>query len=75
LNNMLKYLFLAIGLLINLSLMAQDPSSQAVEMADALRQSGKIYVVIACIVLIFVGLLLFLFRIDKKIKTLEENKP
>lgn len=55
--------------------MAQDPSSQAVEMADALRQSGKIYVVIACIVLIFVGLLLFLFRIDKKIKTLEENKP
>lgn len=42
-------------------------------MADALRQSGKIYVVVAVIVVIFAGLAIYLFSIDKKISKIEKE--
>ena len=45
-----------------------------VEMADALRGSGKIYVVVAVITVLFVGLFTFLFSIDRKISKIEKNK-
>lgn len=48
-------------------------SAQEVEMADALRQSGKIYVVVAVIVVIFAGLAIYLFSIDKKISKIEKE--
>ena len=44
-----------------------------VEMADILRQDGKIYTVVFGLVVILTGLILFLIRIDKKIFTLEKN--
>ena len=53
-----------------LQLFAQD---NGVEMADALRSNGKIYVVVTCIVIILVGLLLYLFSLDKRIKKIEKN--
>lgn len=48
--------------------------SQTVEMADALRSSGKIYVVISTIVIIFIGLAIYLFSIDRRLKKIERNK-
>ncbi|AZI28089.1 CcmD family protein [Pedobacter sp. G11] len=54
-------------------LFAQD---NGVEMADTLRSNGKIYVVVACIVIILLGLLAYLFSIDKRLKKIEkENSP
>lgn len=47
-------------------------SAQDIEMADALRQSGKIYVVVAVIAVIFIGLAIYLFSLDKKISKLEK---
>ncbi|HEX8023324.1 CcmD family protein [Mucilaginibacter sp. cycad4] len=47
---------------------------QQVEMADALRQSGKIYVVVATISIIFVGLAIYLFTIDRRLKKVENEK-
>ncbi|MEW6772396.1 MAG: CcmD family protein [Bacteroidota bacterium] len=44
-----------------------------VEMADLLRQSGKIYVVIAVLIVIFFSLFLYLLFQDKKIKQLEKK--
>ncbi|MDN5211262.1 hypothetical protein QQ020_04345 [Fulvivirgaceae bacterium BMA12] len=44
-----------------------------VEMADILRQDGKIYTVVFGLLVILTGLILFLIRIDKKIFTLEKN--
>ncbi|HPQ09631.1 MAG TPA: CcmD family protein [Bacteroidia bacterium] len=44
-----------------------------VEMADILRQSGKIYVVIAVLVIIFLSIAVYLFMQDKKIKELENK--
>ena len=48
------------------------PSSK-VEMADVMRQNGKIYVVVAVILLIFSGLTVYLFRIDRKVSKLEKE--
>ncbi|MBW4889101.1 CcmD family protein [Mucilaginibacter sp. HMF5004] len=47
-----------------------------VEMADTMRSSGKIYVVITTIAIVFVGLAIFLFAIERRVKKLEDqNKP
>ena len=45
--------------------------SEKVEMADALRSSGKIYVVVAVASVIFIGLALYLFSIDRRLKKVE----
>lgn len=44
-----------------------------VEMADGLRSNGKIYVVVAVIVTIFTGIILYLIRLDRKLTKLEKN--
>ncbi len=44
-----------------------------VEMADAFRADGKIYVVIAVILVILLGLFAFLFRLDTKVSKLENR--
>lgn len=61
---------LALLLITSLNLFAQ---STDVEMADALRSSGKIYIVVICIVIILIGLLSYLFLIDKRLKMLEKK--
>ena len=42
-------------------------------MADALRASGKIYVVVLVVVIIVSGLLLYLVRLDRKVSRLERE--
>jgi len=44
-----------------------------VEMADILRQDGKIYVLVAIIMLIMTLLFIYLFRIDLKLKKIEKE--
>lgn len=51
-----------------------QPSS-GVEMAEALRSSGKIYVVVAVIAVIFLGLVFYLFTLDRRIKKIEQTNP
>ena len=46
---------------------------QKVEMADSLRQNGKIYVVAGVFSIITLGILGYLFFLDRKIKKLEEE--
>ena len=48
---------------------AQD----SIEMADTMRSEGKIYVVIAVVLIILFGLLFYLTRLDKKIGLLEKE--
>lgn len=59
------------SLLFSLLLQAQD---NTVEMADAMRQNGKIYVVVAVVLTILVGLFLYLVRLDKKLSSLEKEQ-
>lgn len=69
---MKKFLFLAFLLFSYLSVFAQQAND--VEMADTMRSSGKIYVVITTISIIFIGLAIFLFAIDRRLKKLEKEK-
>ncbi len=69
---MKKLIFFAAVLLASISASARQ--QQQVEMADALRQSGKIYVVIGTIFIIFLGLAIYLFTMDRRLKKLEKNK-
>ncbi len=48
-------------------------SSTSVEMADGLYQSGKIYIVVIVIAIVFSGIVLYLIRLDKKISKLEKE--
>lgn len=43
------------------------------EMADLMRSEGKIYVVVAIILIILTGLFLYLFTLDKKIGQIEKQ--
>jgi hypothetical protein len=43
-------------------------------MADVMKENGKIYVVIAVMLTILAGLVLYLIRLDRKISKLEKNK-
>jgi len=49
-------------------------NAQNVTMADQMKENGKIYVVIAVILTILAGLVLYLIRLDRKISKLEKNK-
>jgi len=67
---MLKHL-LSILFILTLQL------TYAQEMADKFRGEGKIYVVIAVILIIIAGFFLLLFKLDGRVKRLEkeiENK-
>jgi hypothetical protein len=44
-----------------------------VQLADTMRSNGKIYVVVAVIVTIFAGIILYLIRLDRKLTKLEKN--
>lgn len=60
-------LFFAASFLV---LRAQQPD---VEMADAMRRDGKIYVVVAVVLTIFAGIVIYLIRLDRKITKLEKE--
>jgi CcmD family protein len=53
-------------LLCNYVLFAQS-------MADEMRSNGKIYVVVAVLVTIFIGIILYLVRLDRKLTRLEKE--
>jgi fluoride ion exporter CrcB/FEX len=47
--------------------------SDGVEMADVMRSNGKIYVVVAVVAVVLIGLLLFMVSIDRKVSALEKK--
>lgn len=59
-------------LLVSLVSFAQD-KCERVEMADGLYQSGKIYVVVTVLSIIFVGIIGYLIMLDRKISKLEKE--
>lgn len=61
------------AVLLPLSAALAQTAEAGPEMADALRQDGKIYVVVAVIVVIVLGLLAYLVSIDRKVSRLERE--
>jgi len=63
-------------LFLNIQTMAQDFSNgEKAEMADSMRSNGKIYVVVAVVLVILAGLIFYLVGLDRKISRLEKEKP
>jgi hypothetical protein len=48
-------------------------SANGVEMATGLRSSGKIYVVVLVLLVIFLGFIVYLFTVDRRISKLEKK--
>lgn len=64
---MLKYIF---GFLL---FFGTQLASAQVEMADDFRGEGKIYIVIAIILVILAGFFFLMFRLDRRAKQLENE--
>ena len=62
-------------LILFFSLISFVASAQAsdIEMADQFRADGKIYVVIAVISVVLIGLFAYLFRLESKVSALEKR--
>jgi hypothetical protein len=84
LNKYLLALGLALSLLVNNAVQAQDnggpvmveantAATQQIEMADRMRQEGKIYVVVGCVLVVLAGMIFYLVSIDKKVSRLEKQ--
>lgn len=69
----MKKFALAILLLLS-AVTTQAQNTNTVQMADEFQKSGKIYVVIATISIIFIGLAIYLFTIDRRLKKIEKEK-
>jgi EamA domain-containing membrane protein RarD len=66
-----KIIALFILMVLSVSLHAQNKET----MADTMRSNGRIYVVVAVVITILLGLILYLWRLDRKITRLErENR-
>jgi ABC-type amino acid transport system permease subunit len=52
----------------------QDYNNQEIEMADTMRSEGKIYVVVAVVLIILLGLLGYTTHIDRKLAKLEKGE-
>lgn len=68
---MFKKLILVLFVFLNsiFRAVAQDQ----VDMADVMRENGKIYVVVAVAAVVMLGLIIYLISIDRKVSKLENN--
>jgi hypothetical protein len=73
---MKKIYFILFGmcsLLFSAACYAQNASAEQAGMAVGMRANGKIYVVVAVVVTILLGLFLYLINLDKKISRMEKE--
>ena len=61
--------------LLFFSLIGQSAFAQEAEMADTMRANGKIYVIVAIVLVILLGLIGYLISIDRKVTNLEKRLP
>lgn len=66
---MIRQILALIFLFLSLPTIAQDQ----VPMADLMRSSGKIYVVVGVLVIIFIGIVVYLWSLDKRLTKMEKQ--
>ena len=69
---MINLMYLLPNLLNSLGVVLSSILLQ-IPMADTFRSEGKIYVVLAVVLIILGGLFYYLLRIDRKLKKLEDD--
>lgn len=63
-----------ITLILGMIFAIMQAMAQPVEMATTLRAEGKIYIVIAVMLIIFIGVATYLFTLDRRVAKLEKKK-
>ncbi len=58
---------------IALCILTMTANAQETELGDVMTSNGKIYVVMAVVVTIVIGLFLYLLSLDKKISKMEKK--
>jgi CcmD family protein len=77
--NKISFIIVTILSFLNGNLFAQDGitkedySNYSVEMADGLRSSGKIYVLVIIIMIVLIGLFLYLYKTEQRLKKIEKE--
>lgn len=66
-KRIINYIFTTLLIFLPFILSAQDGS------LDFLRSTGKIYSVFAVIIVIFIGIIFFIVRLDKKLTKIENQ--
>ena len=66
--------FGVVAMTVIFALMPGLAMAQDVEMADMLHENGKIYVVVGVIAIIFVGLVVYLITLDRRLTKLEKEE-
>lgn len=69
-NKVKKIISVLVLAIVSIAVQAQ---SATVEPVDTMRSNGKIYVVVAVVVTILLGLFLYLINLDRKISKLEKK--
>ena len=67
-----KVMFLCLSMLLSLNIQAQQPVGE-VEMADALRVNGMIYVVVLVVAVVMAGFIAYLIVTDRKVSRIEKE--
>lgn len=68
-----RIIFVVIACLSSVLMHAQQMNTAAEEPTDVMRSNGKLYVVMAVVVVIVVGLFIYLINLDRKINKLEKG--
>ncbi|WP_140937779.1 CcmD family protein [Sphingobacterium lumbrici] len=63
-----------LSIICSLGIATSQSQIEQIEMATGLRSSGKIWVVVLVVLTLIIGVFLYLFSIDRKIKKLENHK-
>lgn len=61
-------------LFLFVAILGFSQTPEKVEMADALRASGKIYVVVSVIAVIFLGIATYLIYMERRLSKLEKEQ-
>jgi CcmD family protein len=70
----LRAFFFAGSLMFSVLAFAQDSTAkERPHMAELMRSNGKIYVVVAVLLIILAGIFFYLVNLDRKISRLEKN--
>lgn len=69
----LKLLFTLLASLFFSGISIAQETTSNIQMAERFYGEGKIYIVIAVMTIIFLGIVLYLIRLEKKIKKLENE--
>jgi len=64
------FLFVLFSIVVNGQV---SPKDEPAQMAEGMRANGKIYVVVAVVVTILIGLFIYLISVDRKLSRIEKE--